>query len=133
MVKPAQLSRTTQLLEVRSALFNYGVDYVAKHPDVTKDLQITPELVEDFVHYAADKDMAPIADIREVLTKPEDRSFIERSLKAEIVAAKFGFDASYPYRIEGDRQVEKALEVLPQAQKLASLAADTQPAAPKAQ
>jgi carboxyl-terminal processing protease len=133
MVKPAQLSRTTQLLEVRSALFNYGVDYVAKHPDVTKDLQITPELVEDFVHYAADKEMAPIADIREVLTKPEDRSFIERSLKAEIVAAKFGFDASYPYRIEGDRQVEKALEVLPQAQKLASLAADTQPAAPKAQ
>src|SRR5213082_1906740 len=34
-VKPAQLSRTTQILEVRSAIFNYGVDYVAKHPDVT--------------------------------------------------------------------------------------------------
>jgi carboxyl-terminal processing protease len=132
MVKPAQLSRTTQLLEERSALFNYGVDYVAKHPDVTKDLQITPELVEDFVRYAADKDMAPVADIREALAKPDDRSFIERSLKAEIVAAKFGFDASYPYRLEGDRQVEKALEVLPQAQKLASLAADTQPA-PKIQ
>src|SRR6059058_3313120 len=35
-VKPAPLSRTTQLLEVRSAIFNYGVDYVAKHPDVTR-------------------------------------------------------------------------------------------------
>lgn len=125
-VKPAQLSRTTQLLEVRSALFNYGVDYVAKHPDVTKDLQVTPELVEDFVRFAAEKDAAPMADIREALTKPEDRKFIERSIKAEIVAAKFGFDASYPYRLEGDTQVEKALEVLPQAQKLASLAADVQ-------
>ncbi|HEY2093693.1 MAG TPA: S41 family peptidase [Thermoanaerobaculia bacterium] len=132
MVKPAQLSRTTQLLEVRSALFNYGVEYVAKHPDVTKDVQITPELVEDFVRFSADKDMAPIADIRDALTKPDDRKFIERSLKAEIIAAKFGFDASYPYRLEGDRQVEKALEVLPQAQKLASLAADAQPA-PKIQ
>src|SRR5689334_18648916 len=124
MVKPAQLSRTTQLLEVRSALFNYGVDYVAKHPDVTKDLQVTPELVEDFVRFAAEKDAAPLADIRDALTKPEDRKFLERSIKAEIIAAKFGFDASYPYRLEGDTQVEKALEVLPQAQKLASLAAD---------
>lgn len=126
LAKPAQLSRTTQLLEVRSALFNYGVEYVAKHPDVTKDVQITPELVEDFVHYAADKDMAPLTDIRDALNKPEDRKFIEHSIKAEIIAAKFGFDASYPYRLEGDMQVEKALEVLPQAQKLASLAADAQ-------
>ncbi|HEX3582258.1 MAG TPA: S41 family peptidase [Thermoanaerobaculia bacterium] len=126
MVKPAALSRTTQLLEVRSALFNYGVDYVAKHPDVTKELQVTPEVVEDFVRFAAEKDAAPLADIRDALTKPEDRKFIERSIKAEIVAAKFGFDASYPYRLEGDTQVEKALEILPQAQKLASLAADAQ-------
>jgi carboxyl-terminal processing protease len=125
-VKPPTLSRATQLLEVRSALFNYGVEYAAAHPDVTKDMQITPELVEDFVHYAADKDMAPLADIRDALNKPEDRKFIEHSIKAEIIAAKFGFDASYPYRLEGDMQVEKALEVLPQAQKLASLAADAQ-------
>ncbi|HEX3111234.1 MAG TPA: hypothetical protein VHU41_19180, partial [Thermoanaerobaculia bacterium] len=69
---------------------------------------------------------APLADIRDALTKPEDRKFIERSIKAEIIAAKFGFDASYPYRLEGDTQVEKALEVLPQAQKLASLAADVE-------
>jgi carboxyl-terminal processing protease len=126
MAKPATLSRTTQLLEVRSALFNYGVDYVAKHPDVTKDLQVTPELVEDFVRFAAEKETAPLADIRDALTKPEDRKFIERSIKAEIIAAKFGYDASYPYRLEGDTQVEKALEVLPQAQKLASMAADVQ-------
>jgi len=126
MVKPAQLSRTTQLLEVRSALFNYGVEYAAKHPDVTKEIAITPGIVEDFIRFSAEKDAAPIADIREALTKPEDRKFIEHSLRAEIIAAKFGFDASYPYRLEGDTQVEKALEVFPEAQKLASLAADAQ-------
>lgn len=126
MVKPAQLSRTTQLLEVRSALFNYGVEYAAKHPDVTKEITITPGIVEDFVRFSAEKDSAPIGDIREALTKPDDRKFIEHSLKAEIIAAKFGFDASYPYRLEGDSQVEKALEVFPEAQKLASLAADAQ-------
>jgi carboxyl-terminal processing protease len=123
-VKPPQLSRTTQLLEVRSALFNYGVDYAAKHPDVTTDLEVTPALVEDFSKFAASKEVAPLADIHAAMQKPEDRKYIERALKAEIIAAKFGYDASYPFRLQGDAQVEKALELFPEAQKLATLAAD---------
>jgi carboxyl-terminal processing protease len=123
-VKPAPLSRTTQLLEVRSAIFNYGVEYAAKHPDLTKDIAITPQIVEDFARYAADKEIAPIADIRDALAKPNDRAYIERALKAEIIAAKFGYDASYPYRLQGDNQIEKALEVLPESQKLAMKAAE---------
>src|SRR6266851_486496 len=123
-VKPAQLSRTTQLLEVRSAIFNYAVEYAAAHTDLTKEVAITPQAMEDFVRFAAGKDIAPVADIREALDKPNDRSFIERALKAEIVAAKFGFDASYPYRLQGDNQIEKALDVFPEAQKLALQAAD---------
>src|SRR5204863_93991 len=73
-VKPAPLSRTTQLLEVRSAIFNYGVDYVAKHPEVTTEVSVTPQVIEDFVRFAADKDIAPVADIREALTKANDRA-----------------------------------------------------------
>src|SRR5438093_5997118 len=124
MVKPAPLTRTTQLLEVRSAIFNYGVDYAAKHPDLNKDLVISPQIIEDFVRYAADKDIAPAEDIRQTLQKTNDRRYIERALKAEIIAAKYGFDASYPYRLQGDTQVEKALDVFPEAQKLALQAAD---------
>jgi carboxyl-terminal processing protease len=124
IVKPAQLTRTTQLLEVRSAIFNYAVEYAAKHPDLTADVQITPAMVEELARYAAEKDIATIDDVRTALAKPDDRKYIERALKAEIVAAKFGFDASFPYRLQGDAQVEKALELFPQAQKLASVAAD---------
>ncbi len=135
-VKPAPLSRTTQLLEVRSAIFNYGVEYAAKHPDLNKDLVITPNVVEDFIRYAADKDIAPLADIRDALQKPNDRHFIERALKAEIIAAKYGFDASYPFRLQGDTQIEKALELFPDAQKLALKAAEVRgrntPSAPDA-
>ncbi|HJQ35872.1 MAG TPA: S41 family peptidase [Thermoanaerobaculia bacterium] len=123
MIKQPQLSRTTQLLEVRSAIFNYAVEYAAKHPDVNKDVQVTPAMLEEFVRFSADKEVAPEAEIREALQKPEDRKFLERALKAEIVAAKYGFDASYPYRLQGDAQVEKAIELFPEAQKLAALAA----------
>jgi hypothetical protein len=63
-------------------------------------------------------------DIHEALQKPNDRKFIERALKSEIIAAKYGFDASYPFRLQGDNQIEKALDVFPEAQKLAMQAAD---------
>jgi hypothetical protein len=109
---------------VRSAIFNYGVEYAAKHPELTKELAITPQLIEEFSRFAADKEIASLADIREALLKPNDRRYIERALKAEIIAAKFGFDASYPFRLQGDNQIEKALEVLPESQKLALKAAE---------
>ncbi|HVE72934.1 MAG TPA: S41 family peptidase [Thermoanaerobaculia bacterium] len=124
IVKQPQLSRTTQLLEVRSAIFNYAVEYASKHPDLTKDVAVTPAIVEEFVRHSAAAEIAPEAEIREALTRPEDRKYIERALKAEIVAAKYGFDASYPYRLQGDAQVEKALQIFPEAQKLATVAAD---------
>lgn len=124
IVKQPQLSRTTQLLEVRSAIFNYAVEYAAKHPDLTKDVAVTPAMIEELTRHAAAAEIANESDIRETLTKPEDRKYIHRALKAEIVAAKYGFDASYPYRLQGDAQVEKALEVFPEAQKLATMAAD---------
>jgi carboxyl-terminal processing protease len=123
IVKPPELSRTTQLLEVRSAIFNFGVEYAAKHPDLTKDVPITPAMIEEFAHYAASNDIASESDIHDALQKTEDRKYIERALKAEIVAAKYGFDASFPFRVQGDAQVEKALELFPEAQRLATLAA----------
>ena len=124
IVKQPELARTTQLLEVRSAIFNYAVEYSSKHPNLTKDVVVTPAMVEEFVRHASEKEIAPVADIRDALSKPADRRYIERALKAEIVAAKFGFDASYPYRLQGDAQVEKAIELFPEASKLAALAAD---------
>jgi hypothetical protein len=123
IVKQPELSRTTQLLEVRSAIFNFGVEYAAKHPDLTKDVAITPAMIEEFAHYAASNDIASESDIHDALQKTEDRKYIERALKAEIVAAKYGFDASFPFRVQGDAQVEKALELFPEAQRLATLAA----------
>jgi carboxyl-terminal processing protease len=123
IVKHAKLARTTQLLEVRSAIFNYAVEYASKHPEVTKELEITPAMVEAFIHHAAEHEIASESDIRDALQNAADRKFVERAIKAEIVAAKFGYDASYPYRLQGDAQVEKALEVFPEAQKLATLAA----------
>jgi carboxyl-terminal processing protease len=124
IVKQPKLERTTQLLEVRSGIFNYAVEYASKHPNLTTDVKVTPAMMEELVRHAATNEVAPEADIRAALQNEADRKFVERALKAEIVAAKYGFDASYPYRLEGDAQVEKALELFPEAQKLSQTAAN---------
>lgn len=123
IVKPEKLSRTTQLLEVKSAIFNHAVEYAAKNPELTKQIQISPAMLEAFVQYAASKEVAPLDEIRGALAKPVDRSYIIQALRSEIVAAKFGYDASYPVRLEGDEQVAKAISLFPEAEKLAINAA----------
>lgn len=124
IVKPRDLSHVVQLLEMRSTIFNYAVEYFAKHPDLTKDVVITDAILRDFARYAVEKDIAPLSDVEAALKNADDRTYIERSLKAEIIAAKFNYDESYPYRLQGDDQVAKAIELFPEAEKLASKAAE---------
>jgi carboxyl-terminal processing protease len=123
VVRPREPHQVVQLLQVRSAIFNFAVQYVAENPDVTMDFEITDEVVDAFVRYAAENEVATEQDIRQAFDgDPLDREFVERALIAEIVAAKFGYDASYPYRLQGDEQVEKAIELFPEAERLAERA-----------
>ncbi|MBW3672073.1 MAG: S41 family peptidase, partial [Acidobacteria bacterium] len=120
-VKPRELPHVLQLLQVRSAIFDFAVRYVAEHPEVTRELTISDEIVRAFVGDAAEREIATEAEINAVFEEdPRNRDYIERTLKAEIVAAKFGYDASYPFRLLGDEQVERAIELFPEAEKLAS-------------
>ena len=44
VVESRDLPRTLQVLEVRSTIFNFGEDYAARHPEVTKDVIVTPAI-----------------------------------------------------------------------------------------
>ncbi|HSN68251.1 MAG TPA: S41 family peptidase [Thermoanaerobaculia bacterium] len=123
VVTPRELPRTLQVLEVRSTIFNFGVEYSARHPEVTKDVVVTPAIVEEFIAFAGSKDGVPPEEVREAIAQQADRGWLERAIKAEIIAAKYGFDASYPFRLQGDDQVAKAIAMFPEAEKLAAKAA----------
>ena len=123
VVEPRTLPPVIQVLQIRSAIFNYAVRYIADH-DVTMDLEVGDDLIADFAAYAAANDIAPADEIQEVLKNDDDRAYVRRQLKAEIISARFGYEASYAARLEGDEQVAKALEVLPDARTLAARALD---------
>ena len=117
-----RVSPVAQILEVRSAIFSYAVEYYAKHPEMKANPDVTPQIMEDFIRYAVDQDYASADDVRAALAIPQDRSYVERALRAEMTAAKLGYDASYTIRLEGDEQVAKGIELLPDAKKLAMAA-----------
>jgi len=123
VVRPSELSETAQILEVRSAFFNFAVEYFARHPEMSRDIVVNAEIVEEFVQYAVAKEIVKAGVLREALAKERDRAYIKRTLRAELVSAKLGYDASYPIRLEGDEQVAKAIELFPEASKLATKSA----------
>lgn len=118
VVKPRTLPRVIQILQVRSALFNYGVRYAADHPDVKIDMKVDDGILDDFIKYCVKGKMAPEADIQAAIKDPANAEYLKHALEAEIVSAKFGYDASYPIRLESDEQVARAIEELPKAAKL---------------
>lgn len=124
ILKPRELSRTLQLIEARGIYFDYGVEYAARHPEVTRELKVTPAMVGEVVKLAAAKKIGSAEEILSVIRLPVDRTYLERAIRAEIIAARFGYEASYPDRVAADDEVARAADLLPEAEKIAAKAAE---------
>jgi carboxyl-terminal processing protease len=123
VVHPREISETAQILEARAAFFDFAVEYFARHPEIARDITVTPSILEEFVQRSVAKEVVKADVLREALAKEDDRTYVMRTLRENLVAAKYGVDAAYPIRLEGDVQVAKAIELLPEASKLATKSA----------
>lgn len=119
IVKPRELSRTLQLIEARGLYFDYGVEYAARHPEMTRELEVTPAMVGEVVRLAAAKKIGSAEEILSAIRLPADRAYLERAIRAEIIAARFGYEASYPDRVAADDEISRAADLLPEAEKIA--------------
>jgi hypothetical protein len=78
-----------------------------------KDFAVTEPLFETFKKYAAEKyKVNPL-----VLDK--EREFVERQLRTELVTAAYGSQTSFQVFNEYDNQLQRAIQLLPQAKQLA--------------
>jgi carboxyl-terminal processing protease len=121
-IKGRELSRITQLIEARGVLFDYGVAYFAAHPELDKSVTVTPEMIAALEKKAVEKELGTKSEVEAALAQPADRNFIEKRMRAEIIAARYGFDASYSDRVAADDEIARATELLPEAARLAQSA-----------
>lgn len=122
VIPPPQLSRTTQVVEASGIMFDLGVEFSSKIPEGQR-VQVTQAMLDRLAEAAASRKLASAVEIRAALARKEDRDYLSRNFEAEIIAARSGYDAAWPARVAADEQVARAIELLPEARKLADAAA----------
>lgn len=92
-------------LRRKNVFFNYAVDYLVDHDhELPADPEITPEIMNDFLAYAKEQDITyTAADL------DSTRSFIENSIKSELVRKVYGDLEAYKISISQDKQLQEAI------------------------
>jgi carboxyl-terminal processing protease len=84
-----------------------------KSPKSMPNLEITDAILEDFKKYLAER---KIEFTEEDISNNVD--FIKRRIKQEVYTSSFGLEEGFKVAVEGDTQVIKAIQMIPEAKKL---------------
>ena len=108
-----KLNPFQELLIRRFAFFNFSKHYLATNPPIPKDFEVNGELVNQFRQFLHDQ---------QIDFSDEDFSanqeFVQHRIKLELVLSAFGTGEAYELEAKDDPQIQKAIELLPQAASL---------------
>jgi carboxyl-terminal processing protease len=101
------------LLE-KYAFFNFAKHYVINHKVSNKQFEVDDGVMQEFRKYLDEQKITfTEADLA------ENNDWIRANIKAELFINEFGQQEGMRVHAEGDPEVQKALELLPQAKQLA--------------
>lgn len=102
-----------ELLLRRFAFFNFAKHYLATNPPIPKDFEVTDAITDQFRQFLKDQ---------EIDVSDEDfaanREYVQHRIKMELVLSVFGTGEAYKLEAADDPQIQKAIELLPQAASL---------------
>ncbi len=120
-IKPETLSRFAATLYARGLFFEFAVQYRAAHPEVPRDFQVTPAVLDEFFRFLdAKSDLGWSGKAREAYVAEKDPKVIDRAIREELLTAVWGREAGYRSGLDADVVVKKALSLFPEAERLAS-------------
>jgi len=112
-VPPPTPNDVQQKLAERDAFYDFGERYLGVHKTISRDFQVTPEVINEFNQYLADEN---------IRVTPEEvqanLAFIKQQLQNQLVFDVYGQDVQLTLRAQEDPLVAKAVESLPQAAAL---------------
>lgn len=95
-----------------ASFFSFIRSYNAQHPEPQQVFEASDELLQQFRAYLRSREL-PWQEAFE-----QNLEFVKRRLKYEYVLSRIGFEEAQKVSLEGDLQVLKAVELLPQARAL---------------
>ncbi len=94
-------------------IFDFSVSYAAAHPDLEKDFQLGDAGYESFLAFLGARGFES-----EPNELPEHRALIELRVRAQIARIAWGAAEESRIIASADPQIQKALELLPEAERL---------------
>jgi carboxyl-terminal processing protease len=114
-------SKLLAQLLARGLVFNFAVDWLTRHPDVSRDFTLTPEVREEFFRFAEKAKFMTAGEIKQAYEADPNRSWIDLALRVDIVNARYGLEAGRRVQATGDPQIQKSLTLFPEAARIAAL------------
>jgi carboxyl-terminal processing protease len=105
------------MLAAKFAVYTFVKAYMEKNPNVDQAFQVTDALVDQFKQHLTKRGI-------EFTEKDfqDNKDFIKRSIKYEVFYDRYGVSDAGKVLLEGDPQVTKALDLIPEAKDLATKA-----------
>lgn len=119
VVKTESISSTQIKLQGLGLYFNFAIEYTSKNEQISENLTITPQLLEDFVNYLLKNKFLDQQDKEKILTDEKENKITKFMLKREILSAKFGISKGYQLTLNEDEQIIEALKSFDKAEELA--------------
>jgi len=122
IVKNDRDSKLLQQLLVRYAFFNFAVDWLSRHPKVTQDFAVTPEIRDEFFQFVEKSAKYSTAqELKKAYDEDPNRTLVDLAIQTEVVNAKFGPEAGRRAFAAGDPQIQKGLTLFGEAARIAAL------------
>ncbi len=122
IVKNDRDSKLLQQLLVRYAFFNFAVDWLSRHPKVSQDFTVTPEIRDEFFQFVEKSAKYSTADeLKKAYSEDPNRGLVDLAIQTEVVNAKFGPEAGRRAFAAGDPQIQKGLTLFGEAARIAAL------------
>jgi carboxyl-terminal processing protease len=105
------------LLVKRFAFYTFVRDFLAKNPPVDQSFQVSDALLDQFKQHLAKRGITVTDQALD-----ENRDYLKRMIRYEVVYNRVGVSEADRVLLDGDPQVIKAIELIPEARDLASKA-----------
>ena len=109
-----------QFLRLNNAFFHFGVRYADSHDIESLSWRPDEDVLREFQEWLATEDLGEADEIREAFSDPDTAQTALNRIRAEVFNSTFDNDAWYQALIEGDHQIQVALEQFDRARNLLS-------------
>jgi carboxyl-terminal processing protease len=113
-IEPVKSNHFQDTLLQHYAFFNFAKHYVIAHPHVSKNFEVDENVMQEF-RKSLDADKVPYTEADLV----QNNDWVRANIKSEIFVDAFGQEEGLKVKAETDPEVQKGLELLPQARTLA--------------